>query len=161
MTAQKNHMVKDQKNEQLNSKEIEEMLGINLEGKSDEEIDHILIEMQLEQRFSGPLPHPSILKGYEEILPGSADRILTMAENQSKHRQKLESKVVSSNSRDSLLGVIFAFVLGVIGLIGGVYAAISGAEILGTIVSAGSIATLAGVFVYGTNSDRKERQSKK
>lgn len=33
-----------------------------------------------EESFEGPLPHPSILKGYEVVLPGSADRIIKMTE---------------------------------------------------------------------------------
>ena len=32
--------------------------------------------------FQGPLPHPDHFEKYNEILPGSAERILKMAENQ-------------------------------------------------------------------------------
>ena len=32
------------------------------------------------QKFSGPLPPPELLEGYERILTGAADRILRMAE---------------------------------------------------------------------------------
>ena len=49
--------------------------------------------------FSGPIPPPNIIKGYEEILPGSADRIIAMAENQSKHRQKWK-KLSSVRNRE-------------------------------------------------------------
>jgi uncharacterized membrane protein len=30
--------------------------------------------------FQGPLPPPSILRGYDEITPGAAERIIAMAE---------------------------------------------------------------------------------
>ena len=40
--------------------------------------------------LSGPLPPPEMLAQYEEILPGAAERILSMAERQAEHRQKLE-----------------------------------------------------------------------
>lgn len=63
----------------------------------------------IQGEFSGPIPPPSIIEGYERVLPGSADRIITMAEKQSEHRQKMEEKMISAESRDSLLGVIFAF----------------------------------------------------
>jgi uncharacterized membrane protein len=33
-------------------------------------------------RFSGPLPPPEALAKYNDILPGAADRIITMAEHQ-------------------------------------------------------------------------------
>jgi uncharacterized membrane protein len=39
----------------------------------------VKIERQISQ-FSGPLPAPEILQRYETILPGSAERILAMAE---------------------------------------------------------------------------------
>lgn len=32
------------------------------------------------QHHSGPLPAPQTLAGYESVLPGSAERILVMAE---------------------------------------------------------------------------------
>jgi uncharacterized membrane protein len=37
------------------------------------------VERRLE--YSGPLPHPEILGGYEKVLPGSADRILKWQKN--------------------------------------------------------------------------------
>jgi len=30
--------------------------------------------------FTGPLPHPASLKEYDNVLPGLAERIVTMAE---------------------------------------------------------------------------------
>lgn len=39
---------------------------------------------------SGPIPPPEIVAGYEQILPGSADRLFSMAESQAEHRQTLE-----------------------------------------------------------------------
>jgi len=41
--------------------------------------------------FAGPLPPPYIMQGYENILPGSADRILKMAEGEQSHRHAMES----------------------------------------------------------------------
>lgn len=48
-------------------------------------------------RYSGPLPKPEDLAKYEQVLSGSADRIIRMAERQAEHRQKLEKVVVESN----------------------------------------------------------------
>lgn len=53
------------------------------------------------EAFSGPIPPPNLLERYEAITPGAADRILTMAENQSKHRIAAESeKTIRSISRE-------------------------------------------------------------
>lgn len=49
----------------------------------------------LEMRItSGPIPSPEVFREYEDILPGSADRILAMAELQQAHRHSLESDVI-------------------------------------------------------------------
>lgn len=80
----------------------------------------ITAEIMRSEEFSGPIPHPEILKSYEEAFPGSADRIFRMAEKQSEHRQELEKCMVQAESRDSLLGIISALLLGVGCLIAGV-----------------------------------------
>ncbi|MEI6533555.1 MAG: DUF2335 domain-containing protein [Candidatus Roizmanbacteria bacterium] len=64
--------------------------------------------------FAGPLPHPYILKKYEEILPGCADRIIKMAEDQSKHRMGLEKEVVGSNIMNEKIGMFVGFVMSII-----------------------------------------------
>lgn len=38
------------------------------------------LEIEQVEQYSGPIPHPSIVERYEQTLPGSADRILAMAE---------------------------------------------------------------------------------
>jgi uncharacterized membrane protein len=36
------------------------------------------------------MPHPRILGGYEEIIPGTAREILEMAKSEQKHRHKID-----------------------------------------------------------------------
>ncbi|KKQ35100.1 MAG: hypothetical protein US51_C0016G0002 [Microgenomates group bacterium GW2011_GWA2_37_6] len=67
-----------------------------------------LIEREI---FSGPLPHPRMLKMYEEALPGAAERIFKMAEGQTSHRQTLEKKVIESNIKNERLGMNYALIL--------------------------------------------------
>lgn len=45
--------------------------------------------------YSGPLPPADQIRAYEEALPGSADRILAMAERQQEHRLALEKVTVN------------------------------------------------------------------
>ena len=59
--------------------------------------------------WSGPLPAPADLQLFEEIVPGAADRILTLTEKQSEHRMDLERSVVSENLKQSKLGLIAGF----------------------------------------------------
>jgi uncharacterized membrane protein len=78
-----------------------------------EEVKQVVSQVIQEIQFSGPIPPPNIISGYEKILPGAADRILAMAEKQSEHRQEMEKKMVEAESRDGLLGIICGFTLGV------------------------------------------------
>ena len=57
----------------------------------------------------GPLPLPEQLEAYEKICNGAADRILHMAEEQSKHRQYIERKAIDTQTRNSTLGSICIF----------------------------------------------------
>src|SRR5712692_7394312 len=72
---------------------------------------HVLASVHHESIFFGPLPPPEALGKYEGVLPGAADRIMTMAEKQAEHRQKLESKVVGYNTFNERLGMIPTFIV--------------------------------------------------
>ena len=66
-----------------------------------------------EQRtFSGPLPHPEDLAKYDQIVPGAADRIIKMAENEMCHRHRNEDKLTNGMIWTTVLSMIFAFFIG-------------------------------------------------
>lgn len=53
---------------------------------------------QVKTEFSaGPLPTPAILEGYNKILPGAAERIMVMAENEAAHRQAVDMQALQSD----------------------------------------------------------------
>ena len=52
-----------------------------------------------EATYTGPLPLPEHLEKYESINPGTAERIIAMAERQAAHRQELEAVVVKITAR--------------------------------------------------------------
>ena len=52
--------------------------------------EEAILSIIRQSSFSGPLPPPQILEKYESIVPGSADRIIGMAEKQSEHRRSIE-----------------------------------------------------------------------
>lgn len=69
--------------------------------------------------FAGPLPHPEILARYEEVLPGAADRIISMAEKQAAHRMHLEKIVVEGDSRRAWWGQWIGGILALVAIGGG------------------------------------------
>jgi len=54
---------------------------------------------------------PDILIKYEEASKGAANRIITLAEEQAKHRTAHGKKVIDSNITNERIGMIFAFIL--------------------------------------------------
>lgn len=67
--------------------------------------------LEYTERYEGVLPHPRILKGFEDILPGATDRILKQAEQQAAHRQHLERTVIEGDARRSDAGLIVGAIL--------------------------------------------------
>jgi hypothetical protein len=64
-----------------------------------------LLEVSMQSSFVGPLPPPGLLKGYEDVCPGSAQRIIAMAETQSAHRSQIEVKMSDANVEEMRLGI--------------------------------------------------------
>lgn len=113
--------------------------------------------MQEISGFSGPLPHPEILSGYEKVLPGSADRILCMAEDEARHRRALETKASDADSRDSLLGIISATIISVSALIVGCIIVVVSHTTAGAV--AGSffgVSGISGIVIAMINGTRKK-----
>lgn len=121
--------------------------------------NHSIIAQQ--SSFSGPIPPPQFLEQYDKVVPGAAKIIIDMANNQAEHRQDLEKKVIGSDILNSRLGLVFGFVIGMTGIITGALVVVSGQVIAGLIVSGGTIASLVGTFVYGSQGRRREREEKK
>ena len=113
-----------------------------------------------ESYFSGPIPDPDTLIKYEQTLPGAADRILTMAENQSRHRQGMEAQYMNVSSRNSLIGVVFAGVIGIIGITGGIYLFIKDKSWPAYTVFFTTLGTIVGSFLKGTHDSNKQLKEK-
>jgi uncharacterized membrane protein len=48
-----------------------------------------------QQHISGPIPSPDVLRQYDAINPGLADRLVRMAEHEADHRRKMEAEVIA------------------------------------------------------------------
>jgi len=112
------------------------------------------------EHYSGPLPPPEMLLKYNSIVPGLAERIVSMVEQQQEHRHDLEKKVVYANERRAHIGQSLAFGIAILGIVAGVYLTMNdkSAEGLASIIT--PLATIAGIFVYGRITQRKELAAK-
>lgn len=111
--------------------------------------------VQVEQHYSGPLPRPEDLAKYDQIVPGAAERIINMAEREMDHRHKTDNKTTKNIVRVTLLGIIFAFISVLIlsGLVG--YALYKGFDSVAASIAVGSIAAVAGVFIFFKSKQRR------
>jgi uncharacterized membrane protein len=115
----------------------------------------IFSSTQLELR-AGPLPDPAILREYDELVPGAADRIISMAEQQSEHRRRLEAMVVRAGIRRAYAGATFGLILGMTSIGGGIYLAATGHDLTGFGLVITAVAGLAGVFIHSRYRGRQE-----
>ncbi len=112
----------------------------------------------MSESWSGPFPPPAVIEKYEDMVPGAADRILKMTENQTAHRIEIEKMVVRGDSIRSYLGLLFGFILSMAVISGGIYLVANGHDWAGGVLIGLDIIGLAGVFVYGSRSRRAERE---
>ncbi len=110
--------------------------------------------------FSGPLPHPEILAGYDQVVPGAAKRIIAMAEVQSRHRQDLERSIIQGDIRRSWYGLWTGFAIGMTGILGSVVLGLYDHPGVASFLSGSTLVSLVGVFVIGAKSRQEERNQK-
>lgn len=117
------------------------------------------------QHKSGPLPSPEDLKGYEDVLPGAAERIMKMAEEESGHRRSSDKEIIRAEVGAQVRGQWLGFVLAFSGLILGLGAAAFGAPVIGSSVSVISLAGAFGspwlrlFFAKGNNAENESGDS--
>jgi uncharacterized membrane protein len=116
----------------LNTK-VEEVIE-GLPEKKKTEVKALIRAISIKSEpFKSPIPPPYILKGYNEIIPNGADRILTMAEKQSNHRMSMERAVINREQDQSGKGQNYGFIIALSFLIVSAVLIYTGHEVSGTI----------------------------
>ena len=107
-------------------------------------------------RHSGPLPAPETFSAYDKVLPGAAERILTMAEKAQSHRHEMERTHLKLSAKMVARGQWFALLLGLAGLCWGGTLLLADKRIEGFSLVIGTIATLVGAFLYGERKQKRQ-----
>lgn len=120
----------------------------------------IVVEIAQEMaHHSGPLPSPRQMVEYEAALPGLAERIVRLTENEQKHRHTIQNTALnrSANLRDR--GQWLALVAMALVLAFCAYLVVAGATAAAASVAIALVAAVVGIFVTGRHADIKESAS--
>lgn len=104
--------------------------------------------------FTGPLPPPSLLASYDQVAPGLADRIVTMAEKQAVHRQGIECKLVEGSIFAAKAGMVCGLVVALAVLLTAGWIATHGGAWPGALLGVGDLTALVTVFVAQQRSKK-------
>ena len=99
--------------------------------------------------FEGPMPPPAILEGYERLVPGAAERILAMAESDTKHQHAIEFSALNAAEGEVKRGQIFAFIIGLAALLASMFALYMGSPAVAGIIGGTTVVGLVSVFIVG------------
>lgn len=126
---------------------------------SNDDKKEVIVKQQQIKHYSGIIPHPKIVEGYEKNCPGATDRILAMTENQLKSSQEIELNeqnninecrltMLKSDIEYNKRGQIFGFILLFTMIIGGFVLVYIGREVGGYGAIIGSITIAIGSVIW-------------
>jgi uncharacterized membrane protein len=111
--------------------------------------------------YSGPLPPPEILAKFDQVLPGSAERIIAMAERNQAHRHTLEETVIPANVRNERRGQIIAGIIYLATLGCGTFLVYVGRDTAGLVTMLSTTVTFAGLFLYSRRKKEEDLGDKR
>ncbi|TAL36474.1 MAG: DUF2335 domain-containing protein [Spirochaetes bacterium] len=151
-------MINKRKKRKLNNDDAklpEIVTPIRTEGSNLRQQEQV-VGVSREEMWCAPLPHPSAFAKYEQILPGSADRIIALTENEQKFRHDFNLEMMRSDRGLKKLGLILAFSIIIVLLVSTVILyLISNSEWI-AISLIGEIALIASLFIYWTRKNKKD-----
>jgi uncharacterized membrane protein len=135
---------------------------LHLKPEATQALIQIVTSVAKAESFSGPMPHPRHLNEYEKTLPGSAERILSMAEKEQNHRHRQEDRIVGSQVRNSMFGLCFALILSIGMLIGATYCAIINQPwVSGLFLSVAAVGMIKSFVEFGKKEETPKAETTK
>lgn len=128
------------------------------QSRTEEESKRELTSAVLQQQiYQGPLPPAEHFAAYNDILPGAADRILTMAEKEAGHRHEIEKRRQGHAFIINVIGQVFAVTIALAGVGGGWYLSAKNNPWSGAFMTGLPVLSLAVVFLK-THPTKKPSQ---
>jgi uncharacterized membrane protein len=117
-----------------------------------------IIAVRMRSEFSGPIPPPHLLKGYEDASKGSASRIIAMAESEQQHRHRREIMSTQASIANERWGLALGFILALTLILGGIGLLIIGRDIAGLVLIGGTAGTIAVTYLRSIQQGLNEQQ---
>jgi len=122
--------------------------------------------LEVAASYSGPLPPPEWLRQYEEVLPGIADRMMTVVESTvseqhlaAEHQRGMDRQVVNAGITIARRGQILASLMGLGFLVAAVVLTLAGQSILGGTLGLAIMAAIVTTFRMALQREREERHT--
>jgi uncharacterized membrane protein len=123
-------------------------------------LTEVLLERQelraavVQSQFRGPLPPPSMLAEYDQVVPGLALQLAKSLDEESKHRRAIELRdvaisenLVTGDLANQRLGMHYGFAIFLTGMIVTGILGVTGHEIAAAIIGGLGIASVATAFI--------------
>jgi uncharacterized membrane protein len=122
--------------------------------------------------FQGPLPPPSLLRDYDDVVPGLAAKIVEWTTSQTAHRQKMEERAIGIDEKLStwyiaeiMIGLLLGFLIAVSVILAVIYLAMNGKEIAAGALGTIGFGSMVAAFITGRRKrvagEESSKQEKK
>ena len=133
--------IKNNSQEQISAEDQEILDQVKKLPISEEEQNNIIATMEM---YSGPIPHPKILAGYQALYPKAAEKIIENGLDESRHRRHLETSRQKRRGRLAWASMYLLVFVCLLFMGGSLWLISTGHTIIGTFFGGGSFITLAG-----------------
>lgn len=106
------------------------------------------IEVHQSQMWKAPLPPPSVLSDFDNVVPGAAERIINAWEAEGNHRRMMDWREQRAYYRDALVGKVFALIFVLAALSLAAWAVYKGEAWIGAILGTGLIGSVVWAFIH-------------
>jgi len=98
--------------------------------------------------WRGPLPAPEYLAKFNEVAPGTAERIIKMAEQEGQHAREVEMRAIKGMLRLQHVGQVCAFVVSVLSISAAYFLTMADHDMVASILVGGSLASIVLAFLH-------------
>jgi uncharacterized membrane protein len=116
----------------------------------------LIQEVETQEIYSGPIPHPDTLKKFGDIDPAFPERIMRMTEDNNKAEVTMRNRFSLASLVVPLLGQVFSFAISCIGFGVAIVFGLKGIEVGAVTATIGGIAPIVIAALTNLKSRQKE-----